>query len=610
MCGIIGYAGPGEAVDILVSGLERLEYRGYDSSGIAVVGADGSLEVRRSQGKLVKLKERIREQPCSGRVGLGHTRWATHGAPSDVNAHPHQAGDTVVVHNGIIENYVQLKQEMGLSGAEYRSETDTEVIAHLVDRCVKDEGDFVAGVRKALKRLKGSYAVVILNRAFPEQLVAARKESPLVVGRGEGEVFFGSDVPAFLNHTRRVIFMEDGEIASVLGADVSFSDMDGRPLEMVEQVLDWSPVMAEKTGYSHFMEKEIFEQPRVIVDTFRGRMNPETGSVYLDETGFGDDQWGSIRRVVIVACGTSFHASIVGKFWIEKLAKIPVEVDLGSEFRYRDPLVSEGDLLVAVSQSGETADTLAAVREGKRKGALCLAVCNVVGSSLTRECDGVIYTHAGPEIGVASTKAFTTQLVVLYLLALHLGEKCGRLSGPESVEGLERLLELPGMVEQVLARSEEIRHVALKHFKAKDFLYLGRGMLYPIALEGALKLKEISYIHAEGYAAGEMKHGPIALIDDKLPVVVLVSGSAGYEKILGNLQEVKTRRGIVIAVTESDGEEVSRLADDTIRLPGNLGDLDPILWVVPLQLLAYHVAVLLGTDVDQPRNLAKSVTVE
>jgi len=610
VCGIIGYIGPRSAVDVLLHGLERLEYRGYDSAGLALIGRDNTLQVRRSQGKLTKLRERLQAEPCDGSIGVGHTRWATHGVPSDTNAHPHRVGRTVVVHNGIIENYVQLKQELGLSRSEYASQTDTEIIAHLVDRYVLEEGDFVCGACKALKKLKGSYAVVLLHSDYPTAMLASRNESPLVLGLGDGEFFVASDVPAFMNYTREVVFIDDGDLVYITGGNAAYMDLEGRPVTRGSVTLQWSPVMAEKTGFSHFMEKEIFEQPRALVDTLRGRFNPETGAVFLDDCGLEPDLWSRVRRVVIVACGTSYHAGIVAKFWIERLARLPVEVDLGSEFRYRNAIIRGDDLLVAVSQSGETADTLAAVREARQKGAWCLAVCNAVGSSLTRECHGVCYTHAGPEIGVASTKAFTTQLALLYIIALRLAQAVGTVSLEAAVSRLSRLVQLPGRVGDILATTDIVRQVAAKYFQASDFLYLGRGLLYPIALEGALKLKEISYIHAEGYPAGEMKHGPIALIDERLPVVALVSPDTVYDKMLSNIEEVRARGGIVIAVAREGSSDVFEMAQDVIPLPASLGELDPILWVVPLQLLAYHIAVLRGTDVDQPRNLAKSVTVE
>ncbi len=610
MCGIIGYLGKQEAVGIITGGLERLEYRGYDSAGIAMLGVDGCFQIRRCEGKLARLKDLLIKEPVKGTVGIGHTRWATHGRPSERNAHPHAAGDTVVVHNGIIENYLDLKSELGLDSSVYLSETDTEVIAHVVDRLVGETGDFKEGVRQALLRLQGSYAVVILNRQYPGVVIAARNESPLVVGLGDGEYFIASDIPAFLPYTRRVVFLNDKEMVTFRDGSVEYQALDGSPLKKKEDTIQWSPVMAERAGYSHFMQKEIFEQPRAITDTFRSRINVETGEVFLEGFQAQEPLAAEISRVLIVACGTSFHAALVGKFLIEEMARIPVDVDLGSEFRYRDPIVSPNTLMIAISQSGETADTLAALREGKRKGARTLTICNAVGSSMVREADGVVYTFAGPEIGVASTKAFTTQLTVLYLMALYLARAKGRYS-PDVMRGkLQELLHLPKMVEEVLGQNENIIGVAKRFLNASDFLFLGRGINYPIALEGALKLKEISYIHAEGYPAGEMKHGPIALIDENLPVVSLVTGGPAYSKILNNMEEVRARSGKVIAVTTEVNRDIEDLSDEIIRVPASSEALSPILLTVPLQLLAYHVAVLRGTDVDQPRNLAKSVTVE
>jgi glucosamine--fructose-6-phosphate aminotransferase (isomerizing) len=610
MCGIIGYLGGREAVDVLTEGLKRLEYRGYDSAGVAVLDGTGELHIRRCEGKLTNLTKLIEEQPCDGTQGIGHTRWATHGRPSVENAHPHRSGDTVVVHNGIIENYLQLKNEFGLGDEVYLSETDTEIIAHLVDYYVKQENDLAEGVRKALLRLQGSYAVVVLHSRFPGQMIAARNESPLVVGLGDGEFFVASDVPAFLAYTRKVVFLDDGEMAIFSADSVNYVTLTAGPLLKKTTEIHWSPIMAERAGYSHFMQKEIFEQPRAIIDTFRGRVNPETGEIYLEEGWPQPERLVKVDRVVIVACGTSYHAGLVGKFMIEELARIPVDVDLGSEFRYRDPIIQAGTLMIGISQSGETADTLAAVREGKRKGAYAVTICNAVGSTMVRESDGVIYTYAGPEIGVASTKSFTTQLTVLYLLAHVLARAKNRLPLEQIKMAIRELMHFPHLLEEVLGRDQNIKEIAKKYFQATDFLYLGRGINYPIALEGALKLKEISYIHAEGYPAGEMKHGPIALIDDSMPVLVLVTEGRSYAKILNNIEEVKARAGKVIAVSTVDNSDIQSLADDIIIIPPATELLSPILMTVPLQLLAYHVAVLRGTDVDQPRNLAKSVTVE
>ncbi|MBW1711772.1 MAG: glutamine--fructose-6-phosphate transaminase (isomerizing) [Deltaproteobacteria bacterium] len=606
MCGIIGYSGPQEAVEVLLEGLKRLEYRGYDSAGISIL-KDGQFDTRRTVGKLDNLRAKLGQDLPQGQMGIGHTRWATHGRPSDTNAHPHQAGDIVLIHNGIIENYAELRRDLAAEGRTFASETDTEVVAHLIDHIWHQEGDFLTAVRRALDRLKGSWALLIMNRQAPQTIIAARKESPLIVGRGQGETFFASDVPAFLNHTNQVIFLDDGDLVLLEGQNLTVFDRQGQAQDRPLKTINWSPAMAEKAGYKHFMLKEIFEQPRAIIDTFRGRILPDESRVVLDETGLSDEELSAFKRIFIVACGTSFHASLVGKFMIETLAKIPVEVDLASEFKDRDPLVGPGNLVIFISQSGETFDTMGAMREAKAKGARLLAVCNVVGSSLARECDGVIYTHAGPEIGVASTKAFTTQLTVLYLLALHLGRLKGLLDGQALAGLIDDLVRLPGQVEEALEMDSQIKAVAKKLFQADNFLYLGRGLVYPLALEGALKLKEISYIHAEGYPAGEMKHGPIALIDDQMPVVVLIPADKTRDKILSNVEEVRAREGRLIALGQGLDQEFE--AEAALNLPLASQLLNPILLAVPLQLLAYHVAVIRGTDVDQPRNLAKSVTV-
>ena len=612
MCGIIGYLGPQDAVEVIMDGLARLEYRGYDSAGLALVDEQGQFQVRRAEGKLARLAKLLAEKPLSGHLGMGHTRWATHGRPSETNAHPHVAGDVAVVHNGIIENYLELKTELLAKGCDFSSETDTEIVAHLIN--TETEGGVVCleeAVRRALSRIRGSYALVILDRKQPDTLIGARKDSPLILGLGrEGEFFLGSDVPAFLSHTNRVVFLNDGDVVVVKRGGHEVTDLKGRPQDRPENTISWSPAMAEKAGYKHFMQKEIFEQPRALVDTLTGRAKSGENDVFLPDLGLDPGDLAKIRRVVLLACGTSYHACLVGKFLIEGLARVPVEVDLGSEFRYRDPLVGPGDLVVAISQSGETADTLAAVREATAKGATALAVCNVVGSTLTRESSGVIYTHAGPEIGVASTKAFTTQLVVLYMLAVHLGRVKVALGPQNGVQLIDDLVQLPGLVQGCLEHEDEVTRVAEAYAHAKDFLYLGRGICYPIALEGALKLKEISYIHAEGYPAGEMKHGPIALIDDSMPVVVLANHNDVLEKVLSNMQEVRARGGQLIAVTEAENSGARALADHVISVPAAPPLLAPVLLTVPLQLLAYHIAVIRGTDVDQPRNLAKSVTVE
>jgi glutamine---fructose-6-phosphate transaminase (isomerizing) len=609
MCGIIGYLGPQEAMPILLDGLKRLEYRGYDSAGMAVIGQNG-MAIRRSLGKLRELERLVSQDPLPGQVGIGHTRWATHGRPSETNAHPHQVGEIAVVHNGIIENYLDLKTDLVKDGHRFASETDTEIVSHLIIRHMRRGTDYLEAVRLALKEIKGSYALVIVNAREPRLLVAARKESPLILGLNDGEFFLASDIPAILPYTRRVIFLEDHDLVVVKDGEFLLLDGDGNRLERPEHLITWSPAMAEKAGYKHFMQKEIFEQPRALIDTFRSRINLEKGEVILEEAPFSPQDIESIQKIFLVACGTSYHAAMVGKHLIESLCRLPVEVDLGSEFRYRNPLVDAGTLLIPISQSGETADTRAGLTAGKALGAKTLAIVNAVGSSIARESDFVFYTHAGPEIGVASTKAFTTQLVALYLIALHLAQKLGRLTRLEVRRRLQQLVKLPTWVQETLDHDVKIREIGEQYLEAQNFLYLGRGLHYPIALEGALKLKEISYIHAEGYAAGEMKHGPIALIDRNMPVVVLATRSPVLEKIQGNLEEVAARGGRLIAVTEADNYQVQERVDSVIPVPDAPLELSPIVLVTPLQLLAYHIADLRGTDVDQPRNLAKSVTVE
>ncbi|GAB4369210.1 MAG: glutamine--fructose-6-phosphate transaminase (isomerizing) [Deltaproteobacteria bacterium] len=609
MCGIVGYTGPKPCSEILLEGLRKLEYRGYDSAGLAIL--DGNrIDIRKSEGKISRLTDLVARQPIAGTCGVGHTRWATHGRPSDTNAHPHKTGKVAVVHNGIIENHRTLKVRLSRQGREFVSETDTEVIAHLVDAQIGLGLGLEEAVRSTVSELEGSYAFLAVSETEPGTIVGARRNCPMVVGVGEGETFLASDLPPMLSHTRNALFLEDGEIVVVRPGQVTLTDFHGTPREREPQHIDWSPVMAEKGGYRHFMLKEIHEQPRAILDTLAGRMRPETGEVFLETLPLPVETLESLSKVVIVACGTSWHAGLVGKFMIEKLVRIPVEVDLGSEYRYRDPVVERGTLCIPISQSGETADTLAGLREARGKGALGISICNVVSSTIARESDGVIYTHAGPEIGVASTKAFTTQLVALYLLALRLGRARRLLTRADLSSHLLELTDLPKKVDEVLKREEEIAEIARKYKDARDFLYLGRGISYPIALEGALKLKEISYIHAEGYPAGEMKHGPIALIDERMPVLVLCSRGDSYEKTLSNLEEARTRGGRIIAVGTEGDDELAGKAEDAFFLPP-CGELArPILEVIPLQLLAYHMAVLKGTDVDQPRNLAKSVTVE
>ncbi len=609
MCGIVGYVGPRETAKVLIEGLKRLEYRGYDSAGIAVFHR-GKVEIRRKEGKLAKLEELIGGEIFNGKVGIGHTRWATHGRPSDENAHPHKAGRVAVVHNGIIENYLSLKEILKSKGHVFASETDTEIISHLVDEFAQQGYPPLEAVRLALDKIKGSYALGILFEGDQECLIAARKESPLVIGLGKGEYFIASDVPPVLPYTREFIFMDDGEVALLSSKEVKVFDTKGDEISKKPKRIDWSPLMAEKGGYKHFMLKEIFEQPRAVIDTIRGRLSEEKGDAVLEGVRLDPELLRKMRRIYLIACGTSFHAALVGKFLIEEFCRVPVEADIGSEFRYRDPIIGEKDLLVAISQSGETADTLAALREGKRKGAITLAICNVVESSLAREADHVIYTYAGPEIGVASTKTFATQLVILFLLALRIGRELGFLSDETGKNLVEEVVRIPHLMEEMLKASSQVARIAKKYLSARDFLYLGRGINYPIALEGALKLKEISDVHAEGYPAGEMKHGPIALIDREMPVVVLATKNDVYEKVLSNVEEVKAREGKVIALASPSDREIVKKVDDVILIPETTPSLTPILLTIPLQLLAYYMADFKGTDVDQPRNLAKSVTVE
>jgi glucosamine--fructose-6-phosphate aminotransferase (isomerizing) len=614
MCGIVGYIGPKDVVPVLIDGLRKLEYRGYDSAGVAVV-RHGAVSLRRSAGKLSNLEQVISDDPIAGDYGVGHTRWATHGRPTEENAHPHRdcTGKIVVVHNGIIENYLQLKQELQRQGHKFVTETDTEIVAHLVEREMKEDG-LENAVRRALMVMRGLFALVLISADDPEKIVAVRKGPPIVVGLGDGEFFVASDIPAILSHTRDVVFLGDEEMAVITRTGVSFTDFFGRPVSTATQRVLWDPAMAEKGGYKHFMLKEIFEQPMAARETLLGRVSLDTGTVFLEEINMPDRELAAVEHIAILACGTSWHAGLVGKFLIEQLARIPVEVDYGSEYRYRSPIVAPKSLAIVITQSGETADTLAALREAKRAGAASLSICNVVGSMATRETDGTVYTHAGPEIGVASTKAFTSQLVALYLLALRLGQARGVLSLDASKPHVEALMQLPMLLEQTLKLAPQIEQVAARFQDRADFLYLGRGINYPIALEGALKLKEISYIHAEGYPAGEMKHGPIALIDDHMPVVALAPHDHVFEKMIGNMQEVKARGGSVIAIT-TRGDNLlvnilDRARDVIIELPPTPELLTPIVMVLPLQLLAYYIAVRRGCDVDQPRNLAKSVTVE
>ncbi len=618
MCGIVGYIGPKRVVPLILDGLKRLEYRGYDSAGIAVVGENGGLNIRRAPGKLRNLEESIRITPLDGVYGIGHTRWATHGRPTEENAHPHRdcTGEIVVVHNGIIENYLELKHQLIAEGHKFVTETDTEIIAHLIEKYSKDTS-LEEAVLKTVKVMSGAYALVALSTRDPLKIVAARMGPPIVVGLGENEFFVASDIPAILQHTRNVFFLGDGEVAVLTPQGVHLMDFESHAINRAVQHVTWDPIMAEKGGFKHFMQKEIFEQPRAVRDTLLGRISQETGKVFLDPMDITEEEFHNFHEVKLIACGTSWHAALAGKFMIEKLAQMPAEVDYGSEFRYRDPIISKKSLAIAISQSGETADTLAAEREARQKGAKILGICNVVGSMLTREAHGTIYTHAGPEIGVASTKAFTGQLTALMLTALYLAQVRGKLT-PASAQGLmQELTRVPHKIESILQRDAALEELARLFFRHTDFLYLGRGIHYPIALEGALKLKEISYIHAEGYPAGEMKHGPNALIDENLPVVIIATRDESdpasmirYEKTISNLQEVKARDGIVIAIV-TEGDKLARdTADHIVEIPAVPELLAPILEIVPLQLLAYHIAVRRGCDVDQPRNLAKSVTVE
>ena len=614
MCGIIGYIGEKQVLPILIDGLRRLEYRGYDSAGVAVV-RDGTIELRRSAGKLARLEEVIADQPLDGAYGIGHTRWATHGRPTEENAHPHRdcTGRIVVVHNGIIENYLELKQLLQKEGHRFITETDTEIVAHLVEREMKDDG-LENAVRRALLYMRGLFALVLISADDPDKIVTVRNGPPIVVGLGDREFFVASDIPAVLSHTRDVVFLGDEEMAVITRGGVEFTDYSGRAVSKKSTRVSWDPVMAEKAGYKHFMLKEIFEQPMAVKETVLGRASLDSGKVFLHEIEIPDQVLRDVERVVILACGTSWHSGLVGKFLIEALARVPVDVDYGSEYRYRDPIVSGNTLAVVITQSGETADTLAALREAKKKGARSIAVCHVVGSMATRETEGTVLTHAGPEIGVASTKAFTSQLVALHLLAMYLGQIRGTLSAEDARPHIEALTQLPGLLEQCLKVEPQMEDIAKRFYQRSDFLYLGRGINYPIALEGALKLKEISYIHAEGYPAGEMKHGPIALIDEKMPVVTIAPHDHVFEKMIGNIQEAKARGGAVIALTNEGNDGIHQLLDPAqdvlVTVPRCHPLLTPVLMALPLQLLSYHIAVRRGCDVDQPRNLAKSVTVE
>jgi glucosamine--fructose-6-phosphate aminotransferase (isomerizing) len=613
MCGIIGYIGSKPVVPLLLDALRRMEYRGYDSAGIALVSPEG-ISLRRSPGKLINLENTIREDPVDGRYGIGHTRWATHGRPTEENAHPHSdcTGRIVVVHNGIIENYLELKRDLRSQGHHFRTETDTEIVAHLVEREMQGDG-LEGAARRALTFLRGMFALVLVSADDQEKIVAVGNGPPVVVGIGEGEFFVASDIPAILTHTRDVVFLSNEEMAVITRTGVAFTDHGGRPLSKPTQRVLWDPIAAEKGGHRHFMLKEIYEQPSAARETILGRVSLDNSQIFLEDLHIPDETLRTLEKVTILACGTSWHAGLVGKYLIEALAHLPVEVDYGSEYRYRNPIVAANELTIGITQSGETADTLAALREARSKGAHTIAICNVVGSMATREADGTVYTHAGPEIGVASTKAFTSQLVALQLLALYLAQLRGSLTAETLRPHIAELLHLPELIEQAVKASQATEKVAERFYSRTDFLFLGRGINYPIALEGALKLKEISYIHAEGYPAGEMKHGPIALIDERMPVVAVAPADHVFEKMVGSVQEAKARGGSVIAITtEGDTRmaEVLDAHDMILPMPATGSLLTPIVMTIPLQLLAYHIAVRRGCDVDQPRNLAKSVTVE
>jgi glutamine---fructose-6-phosphate transaminase (isomerizing) len=624
MCGIVGYVGKKSVVPIIIEGLRRLEYRGYDSAGIAVAGDGDGLQIRRAEGKLRNLEEAIRLKPLHGTYGIGHTRWATHGRPTEENAHPHRdcTGKIVVVHNGIVENYLSLKKKLIEEGHKFTTETDTEIIAHLVEKYSANSGSgsrpsLEEAVRQAVKQLTGVFALAVISTDEPNKIVAARNGPPAVIGLGNDEYFVASDVPAILYHTRDIFFLADGDMAVVTPDGVHLSDFDGRPVRRQIQHVTWDPILAEKGGFKHFMLKEIYEQPRAVRDTALGRVSQDTGHIFLEEMQISEAEFKAANKINIIACGTSWHAGQAGKFMIETLARIPVEVDYASEWRYRNPIVDPDTITLVISQSGETADTIAAQREAKAKGSKTLAICNVVGSMITREAAGTIYTHAGPEIGVASTKAFTGQLTALYIFAMYLAQVRGVMTAEQAQAAMLELTRIPGKLETLLTHDEACDELAKRYQKVRDFLFLGRGIHYPIALEGALKLKEISYIHAEGYPAGEMKHGPNALIDENLPVVIIATRDVNnpgsvlrYEKTISNLKEVKARSGVVIALATEGDEEIKEAADHVLYIPPAPEELSPILEIVPLQLLAYHIAVRRGCDVDQPRNLAKSVTVE
>jgi glucosamine--fructose-6-phosphate aminotransferase (isomerizing) len=623
MCGIVGYVGKKSVVPVILEGLRRLEYRGYDSAGIAVCGNGEGLQLRRAEGKLRNLEESIRQKPLEGTYGIGHTRWATHGRPTEENAHPHRdcTGKIVVVHNGIVENYLGLKKKLIEEGHKFTTETDTEIIAHLVEKHSAPSGNgrplLEDAVRKTIKQLSGVFALAVISTEDPNKIVAARNGPPAVIGMGNGEYFVASDVPAILHHTRDIFFLADGDMAVVTPNGVQLTDFDGKPVSRQVQRVTWDPIQAEKGGFKHFMLKEIYEQPNSVRETTLGRVSQQTGHIFLDQMEISEAEFRAARKINIIACGTSWHAGQAGKFMIESLARVPVEVDYASEWRYRNPIVDPDTITLVISQSGETADTIAAQREAKAKGSKTLAICNVVGSMITREAAGTLYTHAGPEIGVASTKAFTAQLTALYIFGMYLAQVRGVMKPEQARSAMLELTRIPAKLEHLLLQDEACDELAKRYQKVHDFLFLGRGIHYPIALEGALKLKEISYIHAEGYPAGEMKHGPNALIDENLPVVVIATRDSNspdsllrYEKTISNLKEVKARSGVVIALATEGDADIKESVDHVLYIPPAPEELSPILEIVPLQLLAYHIAVRRGCDVDQPRNLAKSVTVE
>ncbi len=609
MCGIVGYIGTRQAVPIVLEGLKRLEYRGYDSAGVAIL--NGRMDIHKRAGKVADLEQSL-PKSLEGKIGIGHTRWATHGVPNDINAHPHFSTDGTIalIHNGIIENYAAIRTELLRKGHVFRGQTDTEVLVHLIEEIWKEaECDFETAVRLALKQVVGTYGICVISSREPDKLIAARNGSPLLFGVGDGEYFLGSDASPLVQHTRKVIYLSDGEMVIITKDGYTVKTIENIEMPKVIDELTFSIDEIEKGGYDHFMLKEIFEQPDAILNSMRGRLLVSEGSVRLGGISQHLERLRASKRIIIVACGTSWHAGLVGEYLIEEIARIPVEVEYASEFRYRNPIINQDDVVLAISQSGETADTLAAIREAKSRGALVLGICNVVGSSIARETDCGIYTHAGPEIGVASTKAFTAQVTVLTLLALALGRR-RTLSDAEAKMLIDELHQIPDKVRDILKLNDEVKQLAALFKDARNFLYLGRGVNFPVALEGALKLKEISYIHAEGYPAAEMKHGPIALIDENMPVVFIATKDASYHKVVSNIEEVRSRKGRVIAIATEGDDEISHLAEFVIRIPNTLDMLLPLLTSIPLQLLAYHIAVMRGCNVDQPRNLAKSVTVE